>query len=110
LLNSAKTFVIGKLSLIITHSLFFICCSFSLFSKTVINNYGAAAASAAGFGNANSPANGSANSHRGHFPPANSPGPTIELYNSSQDSVPSYVQAASPQPASAFPSIAVSRV
>jgi hypothetical protein len=75
---------------------------------SVINNYGAAA-SAAGFGNANSPANGGANNHRGHFPAANSPGPTIELYNSSQDSVPGYVQAASPQPASAFQQIAVSR-
>ena len=73
----------------------------------VINNYGAATA---GFGNSNSTPNGAANGHRSHFAAPNSPGPTIELYNSSQDSVPSYVQATSPQPASAFPPIAVSRV
>ena len=78
-----------------------------MFHTVVINNYGAANAA---FGNTNSTPNGAPNGHRSHFATPNSPGPTIELYNSSQDSVPSYVQATSPQPASAFPPIAVSRV
>ena len=81
--------------------------NFAFIVYIVINNYGAATA---GFGNSNSTPNGAANGHRSHFAAPNSPGPTIELYNSSQDSVPSYVQATSPQPASAFPPIAVSRV
>ncbi|CAG2106104.1 unnamed protein product, partial [Medioppia subpectinata] len=75
--------------------------------SAVINNYGAGS----GFGNANSAPNGAPNGHhRSHFATPNSPGPTIELYNSSQDSVPSYVQTTSPQPNSAFPPIAVSRI
>ena len=88
-------------------SIGFILNGYSISSLLVINNYGQAAA---GFGNTNSTPNGAPNGHRSHFAAPNSPGPTIELYNSSQDSVPSYVQATSPQPASAFPPIAVSRV
>ena len=72
-----------------------------------MNNYQAAAAAAAqGFG---PPASPHATNTRAGFPPANSPGPTIDMYNSSAaDSVAGYVQAASPQP-SGFPAIAVSR-
>ncbi|KAK6638323.1 DNA-binding proteins Bright/BRCAA1/RBP1 [Polyplax serrata] len=74
---------------------------------SVMNNYQAAAAAAAqGFG---PPASPHATNTRAGFPPANSPGPTIDMYNSSAaDSVAGYVQAASPQP-SGFPAIAVSR-
>lgn len=70
----------------------------------MINNFGAAT----GFGSTGSTTNGHpTTNHRGHgFPAASSPGPTLELYNSSQDT---YVSATSPQPASAFPPI-VSRV
>jgi len=61
---------------------------------SVMNSYGAQS-----YGPApTSPANS-----RG-FPPANSPG-ALDMYNSSQDGVAGYVQAASPQP-SGFPSIA----
>lgn len=74
---------------------------------SVMNNYQAAAAAAAqGFG---PPASPHATNTRAGFPPANSPGPTIDMYSSSAaDSVAGYVQAASPQP-SGFPAIAVSR-
>ncbi|KAL3270132.1 hypothetical protein HHI36_009190 [Cryptolaemus montrouzieri] len=75
-------------------------------SFAVMNNYQAAAAAAAqGFG---PPASPHAASTRGGFPAANSPGPTIDLYNSSAGDSVGYVQAASPQPSS-FPAIAVSR-
>lgn len=72
-----------------------------------MNNYQAAAAAAAqGFG---PPASPHATNTRAGFPPANSPGPTIDMYNSSAaDNVAGYVQATSPQP-SGFPAIAVSR-
>ncbi|RWS29795.1 RNA-binding protein Musashi Rbp6-like protein, partial [Leptotrombidium deliense] len=75
---------------------------------SVINNYGAATAGAPNFGSS-SPVTGANGTNRG-FPSTSSPGPTLELYNSSQDSVAGYVQATSPQPASAFPQIAVSRL
>ncbi|XP_072382074.1 RNA-binding protein Musashi homolog Rbp6 isoform X4 [Diabrotica undecimpunctata] len=74
---------------------------------SVMNNYQAAAAAQAqaqGFG---PPASPHTTGARAGFPAANSPGPTIDMYNSSADSV-GYVQAASPQPSS-FPAIAVSR-
>lgn len=70
-----------------------------------MNNYQAAAAAAQGFG---PPASPHAANTRGGFPAANSPGPTIEMYNSSAGDSVGYVQAASPQPSS-FPAIAVSR-
>jgi len=72
-----------------------------------MNNYQAAAAAAAqGFG---PPASPHTSNPRAGFPPANSPGPTIDMYSSSgADSVAGYVQATSPQP-SGFPAIAVSR-
>ncbi|XP_072382071.1 RNA-binding protein Musashi homolog Rbp6 isoform X1 [Diabrotica undecimpunctata] len=76
-------------------------------SFAVMNNYQAAAAAQAqaqGFG---PPASPHTTGARAGFPAANSPGPTIDMYNSSADSV-GYVQAASPQPSS-FPAIAVSR-
>lgn len=80
-----------------------------------MNNYQAAAAAAQGFGPPTSPhsaaaAAAAASSRAGaSFPPANSPGPTIDMYSSSTgESVAGYVQAASPQP-SGFPAIAVSR-
>ncbi|RWS17987.1 RNA-binding protein Musashi Rbp6-like protein [Dinothrombium tinctorium] len=73
---------------------------------SVINNYGATAG-APNFGSS-SPGTAANGSTRG-FPSTSSPGPTLELYSSSQDSVAGYVQATSPQPASAFPQIAVSR-
>jgi RNA-binding protein Musashi len=72
---------------------------------SVMNNYQAAAAAAQGFG---PPASPHAASTRGGFPAANSPGPTIDMYNSSAGDSVGYVQAASPQPSS-FPAIAVSR-
>lgn len=74
-------------------------------SFAVMNNYQAAAAAAGGFG---PPASPHAASTRGGFPAANSPGPTIDMYNSSAGDSVGYVQAASPQPSS-FPAIAVSR-
>lgn len=71
-----------------------------------MNNYQAAAAAAAqGFG---PPASPHAATTRAGFPAANSPGPTIDMYNSSAADSVGYVQAASPQPSS-FPAIAVSR-
>lgn len=70
-----------------------------------MNNYQAAAAAAQGFG---PPASPHAANTRAGFPAANSPGPTIEMYNSSAGDSVGYVQAASPQPSS-FPAIAVSR-
>lgn len=70
-----------------------------------MNNYQAAAAAAQGFG---PPASPHAANNRGGFPAANSPGPTIDMYNSSAGDSVGYVQAASPQPSS-FPAIAVSR-
>ncbi|XP_045474553.1 RNA-binding protein Musashi homolog Rbp6 isoform X5 [Harmonia axyridis] len=80
--------------------------SFGLPYPTVMNNYQAAAAAAAqGFG---PPASPHAASTRGGFPAANSPGPTIDMYNSSAGDSVGYVQATSPQPSS-FPAIAVSR-
>uniref|UniRef100_A0A1B0CYW5 Uncharacterized protein n=1 Tax=Phlebotomus papatasi TaxID=29031 RepID=A0A1B0CYW5_PHLPP len=72
---------------------------------TVMNNYQAAAAAAQGFG---PPASPHTATTRTGFPPANSPGPTIDMYNSSGADSVGYVQAASPQP-SGFPAIAVSR-
>lgn len=75
-------------------------------SFAVMNNYQAAAAAAQGFGPPASP-HAAANT-RGGFPAANSPGPTIDMYNSSAGDSVGYVQAASPQPSS-FPAIAVSR-
>ncbi|XP_008199697.1 RNA-binding protein Musashi homolog Rbp6 isoform X7 [Tribolium castaneum] len=72
---------------------------------SVMNNYQAAAAAAQGFG---PPASPHAANTRGGFPAANSPGPTIDMYNSSAGDSVGYVQAASPQPSS-FPAIAVSR-
>lgn len=74
-------------------------------SFAVMNNYQAAAAAAQGFG---PPASPHAANTRGGFPAANSPGPTIDMYNSSAADSVGYVQAASPQPSS-FPAIAVSR-
>ncbi|XP_044272000.1 RNA-binding protein Musashi homolog Rbp6 isoform X8 [Tribolium madens] len=74
-------------------------------SFAVMNNYQAAAAAAQGFG---PPASPHAANTRGGFPAANSPGPTIDMYNSSAGDSVGYVQAASPQPSS-FPAIAVSR-
>ncbi|XP_068899141.1 RNA-binding protein Musashi homolog Rbp6 isoform X7 [Tenebrio molitor] len=79
--------------------------SFGLPYPAVMNNYQAAAAAAQGFG---PPASPHAASTRGGFPAANSPGPTIDMYNSSAGDSVGYVQAASPQPSS-FPAIAVSR-
>lgn len=70
-----------------------------------MNNYQAAAAAAQGFG---PPASPHTANTRGGFPAANSPGPTIDMYNSSAGDSVGYVQAASPQPSS-FPAIAVSR-
>uniref|UniRef100_A0A1B0CKA9 Uncharacterized protein n=2 Tax=Lutzomyia longipalpis TaxID=7200 RepID=A0A1B0CKA9_LUTLO len=70
-----------------------------------MNNYQAAAAAAQGFG---PPASPHTATTRSGFPPANSPGPTIDMYNSSGADSVGYVQAASPQP-SGFPAIAVSR-
>ncbi|XP_018915701.1 RNA-binding protein Musashi homolog Rbp6 isoform X2 [Bemisia tabaci] len=83
--------------------------SFGLPYPAVMNNYQAAAAVAAqGFGPP--PASPHATTTRGGFPAANSPGPTIDMYTSSgNESVTGYVQAASPQPSAAFPTIAVSR-
>ncbi|XP_055687927.1 RNA-binding protein Musashi homolog Rbp6 isoform X3 [Lutzomyia longipalpis] len=72
---------------------------------SVMNNYQAAAAAAQGFG---PPASPHTATTRSGFPPANSPGPTIDMYNSSGADSVGYVQAASPQP-SGFPAIAVSR-
>ncbi|KAH1000116.1 hypothetical protein HUJ04_000044, partial [Dendroctonus ponderosae] len=77
---------------------------------SVMNNYQAAAAQ--GFGPPASPHAAAAQSaQRAAFPAASSPGPALDMYNSSGggpgDSV-GYVQAASPQPSS-FPAIAVSR-
>lgn len=70
-----------------------------------MNNYQAAAA-AQGFG---PPASPHTPTTRNAFPATNSPGPTIDMYNTSAtgDSV-GYVQATSPQP-SGYPAIAVSR-
>lgn len=81
---------------------------------SVMNNYQAAAA-AQGFGPPTSPhaaaAAAAQGAQRAAFPAASSPGPALDMYNSSGagpgDSV-GYVQAASPQPSS-FPAIAVSR-
>jgi len=78
-----------------------------------MNNYQAAAAQ--GFGPPASPhaaaAAAAQGAQRAAFPAASSPGPALDMYNSSGagpgDSV-GYVQAASPQPSS-FPAIAVSR-
>lgn len=70
-----------------------------------MNNYQAAAAAAQGFG---PPASPHTTTTRAGFPPANSPGPTIDMYSSSGADSVGYVQAASPQP-SGFPAIAVSR-
>lgn len=75
-----------------------------------MNNYQAAAAQ--GFGPPASPhAAAAQGGQRAAFPAASSPGPALDMYNSSGggpgDSV-GYVQAASPQPSS-FPAIAVSR-
>lgn len=64
-----------------------------------MNNY-----QAAGFG---PPASPHTTTTRTSFPPANSPGPAMDMYSSNADSV-GYVQAASPQP-SGYPAIAVSR-
>ncbi|XP_022905417.1 RNA-binding protein Musashi homolog Rbp6 isoform X2 [Onthophagus taurus] len=75
-------------------------------SFAVMNNYQAAAAAAQGFGPPASPH--AANTRAGGFPAANSPGPTMDMYNSSAADSVGYVQAASPQPSS-FPAIAVSR-
>ncbi|CAG9760807.1 unnamed protein product [Ceutorhynchus assimilis] len=87
--------------------------SFGLPYPTVMNNYQAAAA-AQGFGPPASPHAAAAAAAQGAqraFPAASSPGPALDMYNSSGagpgDSV-GYVQAASPQPSS-FPAIAVSR-
>ncbi|XP_022905422.1 RNA-binding protein Musashi homolog Rbp6 isoform X6 [Onthophagus taurus] len=80
--------------------------SFGLPYPTVMNNYQAAAAAAQGFGPPASPH--AANTRAGGFPAANSPGPTMDMYNSSAADSVGYVQAASPQPSS-FPAIAVSR-
>lgn len=80
---------------------------FSFFSRiafAVMNNYQAAAAAAQGYG---PPASPHTTTTRGGFPATNSPGPTLDMYSSSADSV-GYVQAASPQP-SGYPAIAVSR-
>lgn len=75
-------------------------------SFAVMNNYQAAAAAAQGFG---PPASPHAANTRAPFPPANSPGPTLDMYSSSApDTVANYVQATSPQP-SGYPAIAVSR-
>lgn len=72
-----------------------------------MNNYQAAAAAAQGFGPPASPH--TAANTRGGFPTsANSPGPTIDMYNNSAADNVGYVQATSPQP-SGFPAIAVSR-
>lgn len=75
--------------------------------QTVMNNYQAAAAAAAvqGYG---PPASPHTTTTRTGFPPANSPGPTIDMYSSSGADSVGYVQATSPQP-SGFPAIAVSR-
>lgn len=70
-----------------------------------MNNYQAAAAAAQGFG---PPASPHTTTSRGGFPPANSPGPTIDMYNTTAGDSVGYVQAASPQP-SGYPAIAVSR-
>lgn len=85
---------------------------FHLFPKKkikqlVMNNYQAAAAAAAvqGYG---PPASPHTTTTRTGFPPANSPGPTIDMYSSSGADSVGYVQATSPQP-SGFPAIAVSR-
>ncbi|CAG9830401.1 unnamed protein product [Diabrotica balteata] len=78
--------------------------SFGLLYQAVMNNYQAAAAAQAqaqGFGPPTYPHTTDA---RAGFPAANSSGPTIDMYNSSADSV-GYVQAAIPQPRS-FPAIA----
>ncbi|KAL1501854.1 hypothetical protein ABEB36_007101 [Hypothenemus hampei] len=77
---------------------------------SVMNNYQAAAAQ--GFGPPASPhAAAAQGAQRAAFPAASSPGPALDMYNSSGagpgDNV-GYVQAASPQPSS-FPAIAVSR-
>ncbi|XP_057669275.1 RNA-binding protein Musashi homolog Rbp6 isoform X3 [Diorhabda carinulata] len=76
-------------------------------SFAVMNNYQAAAAAQAQAQGYGPPASPHTTGARAGFPAANSPGPTIDMYNSSADSV-GYVQAASPQPSS-FPAIAVSR-
>lgn len=69
-----------------------------------MNNYQAAAAAAQGY----PPASPHTTTSRAGFPPANSPGPTIDLYSSNGGDSVGYVQATSPQP-SGFPAIAVSR-
>ncbi|XP_057669281.1 RNA-binding protein Musashi homolog Rbp6 isoform X8 [Diorhabda carinulata] len=81
--------------------------SFGLPYPAVMNNYQAAAAAQAQAQGYGPPASPHTTGARAGFPAANSPGPTIDMYNSSADSV-GYVQAASPQPSS-FPAIAVSR-
>lgn len=63
-----------------------------------MNNY-----QAAGFG---PPASPHTTNTRTSFPPANSPGPAMDIYSSNGGE--GYVQAASPQP-SGYPAIAVSR-
>lgn len=81
-----------------------------------MNNYQAAAAAAAqGFGPAASPHGATtaqqqrvAAAAAASFSATNSPGPVIDMYNSSAADGVGYVQAASPQP-SGFPAIAVSR-
>lgn len=73
-----------------------------------MNNYQAAAAAAQGFGPPASPHAAAAGTRAAAFPPANSPGPTIDMYSSSAADTVGYVQATSPQP-SGFPAIAVSR-
>jgi RNA-binding protein Musashi len=85
--------------------LFFVCFFFSSDSYIVMNNYQAAAAAAQGFG---PPASPHTTTNRTGFPPANSPGPTLDMYSSSATDNVGYVQATSPQP-SGFPAIAVSR-
>ena len=63
-----------------------------------MNNY-----QAAGYG---PPASPHTTTTRTSFPPANSPGPAMDIYSSNGGD--GYVQAASPQP-SGYPAIAVSR-
>lgn len=72
--------------------------SFFRFPLSVMNNY-----QAAGFG---PPASPHTTTTRTSFPPANSPGPAMDIYSSNGGD--GYVQAASPQP-SGYPAIAVSR-
>lgn len=101
-------------------SVFFRSCvtfhSVPLVVHAVMNNYQAAAAAAAqGFGPAASPHGATtaqqqrvAAAAAASFSATNSPGPVIDMYNSSAADGVGYVQAASPQP-SGFPAIAVSR-